>query len=109
MPDIRPLRMKLLPEVKQVLDSILSSAKDIQPTICFTKGRVDNECEERWTVGAYSREQISEMERVGNPVLYSVEGFIVAIPQPELIDELENKIFGLGPNGLVLLDREPGI
>jgi hypothetical protein len=109
MPDIRPLRIKLLPEVKQVLESVLSSSNDIQPTICFTKGRVGNEREERWTVGAYSREQIIDMDRIGKPLLYSVEGFIVAIPQHELIDGLENKIFGLGPAGLVVLDREPGI
>jgi hypothetical protein len=109
MPDIRPLRVKLLPEVTQALESILSSAKDIQPTICFTKGRVDNEREERWTVGAYSRAQISEMERVGKPLLYSVETFVVAIPQYELINELEDKIFGLGAHGLVVLDRAPGI
>jgi hypothetical protein len=109
MPDIRRLRVKLLPEVRQVLESILSSAKDIQPTICFTKGREDNEREERWTVGAYSRAQIIEMERVGRPLLYSVERFVVAIPQYELINELEDKTFGLGPHGLLLLDRERGI
>jgi hypothetical protein len=109
MPDIRPLRIKLLPEVRQVLESVLRGAKDSQPTICFTKGRVDNEREERWTIGAYSRAQISEMERDGKPLLYSVEGFVVAIPQSELMNELEDKIFGLGPRGLVVLDREPGI
>jgi hypothetical protein len=109
MPDIRPLRIKLLPKVKQVLESILSAAKDTQPTICFTKGRMNNELEERWTIGAYSQAQISEMERAGKPLLYSVGGFVVAIPQYELINELEDKIFGLGPRGLVVLDRDPGI
>jgi hypothetical protein len=109
MPDIRPLRIKLLPEVRQALESVLSGAKDIQPTICLTKGRVGNEREQRWTIGAYSQTQIGEMVGVGKPLLYSIETFVVAIPQSELINELNDKTLGLGPGGLVVLDRGPGI
>jgi hypothetical protein len=70
---------------------------------------VGDERDERWTIGAYSQAQIGEMGRGGKPLLYSIERFVVAIPQCELINELEDKTLGLGPGGLMVLDRGPGI
>jgi len=127
MPNLTPLDLKFTAEARVRIFAFLSSIKSYTPTLCLMKGfrtpeddgtlrdRIEKmrDLEECWTIGAYGPENIEhvapELERLGKPLLYSADGFVVAIPQFDLVSELVGKLADYRDNRLVLNDRESHI
>ena len=91
----------------------LASIRDYEPTLTLMKDATMPDPELRWSYGAYAPKNLEvlgpEFERLGYPLLYAIDGLIVAIPQYQFVGELEGKALGLGKHGLAVLDREPGV
>lgn len=107
------LDLKFTPEAKARVLSFLESITEYPPTLALMKGHTNGESEDRWGYGAYAPKNLEvigpELERLGHPLLYSVDSLTVAIPQFHLIPELVGKTLGVGINGLVLQERAHGI
>ena len=97
-------------EARSRIASFLGSITEYPPTLTLMKGTTNNDSTERWTYGAYGPENIKAVEpsllERGKPLLYSVDGMVAAIPQFQLVHELEGKTLGLGVRGLAVLERE---
>jgi hypothetical protein len=61
---------------------------------------MENDPHESWVFGAYSQNDIAELEHLGQPILYTIEGFLVAIP--DKADELAGKVIGWADGHLVV-------
>ena len=89
--------------------TFLGGITDYRATLTLMKGRVTGDTEERWRYAAYAPENVKAVTAMvaehGKPLLYSFDGFIAAIPQFQLIDELAGKTLGLGERSLVVLPR----
>lgn len=111
---MRTLDVKFTPEARARIVQFLASIRDYEPTLALMKGWTDSDPELRWRYGAWAPAHVERLgpafEGQGHPLLYSVDGFVVAIPQYQFIPELEGKTLGLG-NGeeLTVLVREPGV
>jgi len=94
-------------------NNFLDRITDYDPTLCLYKGRNDGELEDYWGYGAYELENIEilkpELKRQGHPLLYKISGLVVAISQPDKIDELKGKIIDIGKKSLELIDKDNGI
>ncbi|MDH5578261.1 MAG: hypothetical protein OEZ09_07350 [Betaproteobacteria bacterium] len=113
MPRVEPLDLTFSPRAKTRVCEFLASITDYPPTLTLKKGWTNNDPELRWTYGAYGPDNIAhvapDVERCGYALLYAVEDLTVAIPQFQYLAELEGKMFDLGRNELVLVDRVGGI
>jgi hypothetical protein len=109
----RALDVKFTPEARATILRFLGSIRDYEPTLTLMKGGTGSDSELRWSYGAYAPKNLEvlapEFERLGHPLLYSVDGLLVAIPQTQFVSELDSKTLGLDEHGLMVLVREPGV
>jgi hypothetical protein len=110
---MRTLDVKFTPEARARVVQFLASISDYEPTLTLKKGWTDTDPELRWSYGAYAPANLEalgpEFDRLGYPLLYLVDGLLVAIPQYQFVSEIEGKTLGLGKGGLTVLTREPGV
>jgi hypothetical protein len=102
------LDLTIAPETRARLLAFLTSITGYEPTLCLMKTT-----DARWTHGAYGPENVKQVEadlnKMGRPLLYLVDGLIVAIPQFQFLEELSGKMLALRENELLVIDRVPGI
>ena len=110
---MRTLDVKFTPEARARILQFLASIRDYEPTLTLMKGGTGSDPELRWSYGAYAPKNLEvlglEFQRLGHPLLYSVDSLRVAIPQYQFVPELEGKTLGLGKGGLTVHIREPGV
>ena len=96
-------------DARRRIEAFLGSITDYSPTLSLLEGATNDDPVERRMYGAYGPENIRALEpnlrELGKPLLYSIDGMTVAIPQFQFIHELEGKSLGLGVRGLAVLDR----
>ena len=102
------VNVKFTAEAKGHIDAFLATITDYPPTLALMKGRASGDTVERWRYSAYAPENIKRVEpellQLGKPLLYAVDGYVAAIPQFQLIHELEGRSLGIGERGLVVLE-----
>ena len=106
MPHIARLDVQLHPEVRKQAASFMSRVQVPEATLCFIKGRAKGEPDDSWIFGAYFPEDLAEIESLGQPVLYSLDDLVVAIPQRA--EELAGKAIGWANGHLVVTRRAQG-
>jgi len=109
----QPIALSFTPEARAKITAFLARITDYVPILCIMKGRSLPETVDRWTYGAYGPQNIDglapEYEQRGKPLLYIADGITVAIPQYQLIHEIEGKVLGLGDGCLVVLENDAAI
>ena len=113
MPMIEKINIEFTENAVTHFNSFLSRIADYVPTLCLYKGRNDGEPDDYWGYGVYSPENIKtlkpELKRQGHHLLYKISGMVVAISQPDKIDELKGKVIDIGENSLELRDKNNDI
>jgi hypothetical protein len=104
------LDLQLSIELVQRVTRFLHSIKEFPATLCLLKGKaLGEDTAPRWTYGSYGPDNISavepELAQLGHPLLYKVGDLIVAIPQYQLVSELEGKTLALVGGQVALLPR----
>ena len=106
----QPLDLKLTPEARDRFLDFLSGITEYPPTLCLMKGVRFEEPEDYWTYGAYAPQNIEGvtpmLKEHGHPLLYLVDGMVIAIPQPQFVSELVGKTLALGDGRLLVLSRD---
>jgi hypothetical protein len=101
------------PQARAKIDAFLARITEYPPTLCIMKGRTLPETDDKWTYGAYGPDNLKALapdyERLGKPLLYAVDGLSVAIPQYQLVHELEGKVLELGDGCLIVRDGNAAI
>jgi hypothetical protein len=108
-----PLDLKFAPEARARILAFLSLITEYPPTLCLMKAVRPDDIDMSWTYGAYGPSNIEAVEPVlkehGHRLLYSADGLIVAIPQPQFVPELSGKTLALGTDCLLVIDRDSDV
>ena len=87
----------------------LARVVDFKPVLSLYKGRNDSETDDYWGYGVYSIDEIetlgAELKKQGHTLLYEINDMVVAISQPDKIEELKGKIIDIGEQSLVLSEN----
>jgi hypothetical protein len=97
-------------ELKAAMLRFIDSITEFKPTICLMKGHWSGGTEASWYFGAYAPENIeavgSELAHQGHPLLYCIGDMTVAIPQFDLVPELNGKSLSVGARGIEVENRD---
>ena len=108
-----PIALTFSPQARAKIDAFLARITGYPPTLCIMKGRTLPETDDKWTYGAYGPDNLKalapDLDRLGKPLLYAVDGLSVAIPQYHLVHELEGKVLELGEGCLIVRDANAAI
>jgi hypothetical protein len=108
MPSPSFLDLRVAPEVRARFVAFRGLNVGYEPTLCLMKT-----VEGKWTQGIYGPANIEQAEldldRVGRPLLYEVDGLVVAIPQFQFLPELSGKMLTFVGNELMVVSRASGI
>jgi hypothetical protein len=113
MPQPTPLLdLTLTTELYAECVAFLSRITEYSPTLVLLKGTRGDDPVPRWTYAAYGPnldDMVPAYERRGIPLLYRLSELTIAIPQQDLVRELEGKTLARGPNGIEVRNRGSGI
>ena len=108
-----PLDLTFSAELMTECIAFLSRITEYQATLVLLKGTTGDDPIERWSYGVYAPENLDDLiaryERLGVPLLHQVSGITVAIPQSNLLAELQGKTLVRGIDGLEVQERDGGI
>jgi hypothetical protein len=114
MPRMTPhLDLTLTAELRTECLAFLNRITEYTPTLALLKGTRTGDLVARWYYAAYGPDNLDalvpEYERRGIPLLHQVSGFTVAIPQNDLLGELQGKTLARGATGIEVRERDSGI
>lgn len=96
---------KVSVDVRQALLSFLNNTGSEGSIICLLFGSEPPNPEEGWTYGIYEPENVcrvsDELQELGYPLLYEIDGLTFAIPQFDRISEITGKTMVLSDGQLV--------
>jgi hypothetical protein len=105
-----PLDLTFSAELLTECNAFLGRITEYQATLVLLKGTRSDDPIERWSYGAYGPKNLSALvpryERLGLPLLHQVSGLTVAIPQTNLLAELQGKTLVRGVEGLEVRERD---
>ena len=104
------LDVSLTSNARERFRSFLAQPRDFQPTLVFLKGRQPHEEVDYWSYNAYGPANIRSLTPglwlTGRPLLYDCDGFVVAIPQPKFVPELQRKVIDVGVGSRLVIVEE---
>ena len=107
------LDLTLTAELRAECVAFLKRITEYDPTLVLLKSTRVGDSAPRWSYAAYGPDNLSalipEYERRGIPLLHRVSDLTVAIPQADLVRELNGKTLARGPSGIEPREREGGI
>jgi len=99
--------VKFTPAARARLEAFIASIDSPGATICLMKGRVSGEHFDWWRYNYYDDWNIPKVTEMlaplGRPLLYDCDGLTIALPQFQLIPELEGKTLALGENNSLVV------
>jgi hypothetical protein len=114
MPLMTPqLDLTLTAELRTECVAFLNRIAEYSPTLALLKATGTGDPIARWYYAAYRPDNldtlIAEYERRGVALLHQVSGLTVAIPQIDLLGELQGKTLARGATGIEVRERDSGI
>jgi hypothetical protein len=107
------LDLTLTAELNTECVAFLNRITEYSPTLALLKATGTGDSAARWYYAAYGPDNLDtlvpEYERRGIPLLHQVSGLTVAIPQNDLLGELQGKTLGRGTTGIEVRERDSGI
>lgn len=108
-----PLDLTFTDELRTECIAFLDRITAYRATLVLMKGTIADDPVERWSYAAYGPDNLNalvpEYERRGIPLLHQVSELTVAIPQHDLLGELEGKTLARGATGIEVRKRDSAI